>query len=414
MSVVGIVAEFNPFHTGHKYIIDYAKKKLFADSVVIALGNEFTQRGGICVIDRYTRSECTIHAGADLVVGMPASASCSSAEIFAECGVCLLNACGCNALVCGYEGGDLKLLTQIASVLLEEPAAYRTELKRLLGSGKSFPAAREAALKEYMSYEYSEKIHELLSTPNTILAIEYQKAIIKHGFDMELIPVKRQGADYNDLSDNSEYVSASYIRSVLYNGRLPEIKKHLTPFSYRALTYASSKKLILKDRDISLPLHLALLSHHNYSDFNDVSEDLSCRIKRMLPRYTDFESFAELLKNRSLTASRIRRSLIHILLGIKDSDISDLRNRGFVPYIWVLSASMTGLSQLSQIKGSTDRPLFMSVNELKKDLPESLGKDLSALDLSRAIRIDRSGLALPDERQRRIDFRATCGKVHDL
>lgn len=104
MSRIGIVAEFNPLHTGHKYLIDYAKNSLGADSVVIALGNEFTQRGGIALIDRYSRAQSAIDAGADLVIGMPVIPSCASAEIFAESGVALLSACGCDKIICGYEG----------------------------------------------------------------------------------------------------------------------------------------------------------------------------------------------------------------------------------------------------------------------------------------------------------------------
>ena len=123
MSRIGIVAEFNPFHTGHKYIIEYAKNNLNADSVVIALGNEFTQRGGVAIIDRYSRAAAAIDAGADLVVSIPVTASCASAEIFAECGVCLLEACGCDMIVCGYEGGDKELLHKTAQLLVEEPPA---------------------------------------------------------------------------------------------------------------------------------------------------------------------------------------------------------------------------------------------------------------------------------------------------
>ncbi|MQN01680.1 MAG: hypothetical protein DUD27_06755 [Lachnospiraceae bacterium] len=432
MSRIGIVAEFNPFHTGHKYIIDYAKNVLGADSVIIALGNEFTQRGGIAIIDRYSRAKAAVDAGADLVVGMPAAsssgadlvigmpvaASCASAEIFAECGVCLLAACGCDKIACGFEGGDISLFKKTAKVLLEEPAAFKDVLQADLKSGMSFPSAREDALKAYFNIcsasvpakdtdasaiSFDDAISEIVSSPNNILAVEYEKAILRHHFDIELIPVKRQGTSYNDALSDGEFVSATYIRRMIYDGNLDAVKKHLTAFSYQALKDSRGKNLLLCDDDLSLPLHLALLSHDNYSEFSDVSEELSDRIKRLLPQFTGFTQFTMLLKNKSLTASRIRRALIHILLGIRDKDIFSLREKDFVPYLWILDASPDGLSMLKGIKKSCSAPLFFSVNELPNGFTDNR-LDMKALDLVRALRIEKSGLPIPNERQRKITF----------
>ena len=430
MARVGIVAEFNPFHTGHKYIIDYAKNELQADSVVIALGNEFTQRGGVAIIDRYTRAKCAIDAGADLVVGMPVIASCASAEIFAECGVCLLHACGCEKIVCGYEGSgysdcnDNLLIRKIAEILIEEPSAYKNALQKSLHAGQNFPVAREAALTEYFSISYKTNsvsdsnipfdkngtpsvrsiIKSLISSPNNILTIEYQKAILKHGFDIELIPVKRQGTAYNDSVSDGEYVSASYIRRAINDGDFSAIKKHLTPYSYQVLKDAYEKKLLLTDDDLSLPLHLSLLSHDSYHDYSDVSDDLADRIRKLLPQYTSFESFTRLVKNKSLTASRIRRSMIHILLSITNDDLESLRASEFVPYLWILSASKNGFALLGDIKATSQAHLFMSINELKdKKLDEPLfHQDLKALELVRALRINKSRMLIPNENLRKI------------
>lgn len=450
MSVIGIIAEFNPFHTGHRYIIDYAKDTLHADSVVIAMGHEFTQRGGVAVVDRYTRARCAIDAGADLVVGMPVTASCASAEIFAECGVSLLHACGCEKIICGYEGAgsnecsldadqnpDVSMISDIARVLLNEPEEYRTALKKELSCGENFPSAREAALTKYFSnhlidsgsddpVDYSTSFHtqirNLISTPNNILAIEYQKAILKHGYDMELVPVKRQGTGYNDNESDGEYVSASYIRRAISEGDFSAIKKHLTPYSYQVLKDSYEKKLLLTDDDLNLPLHLALLECadsqiqntsasgitppdvHEFSQFLDVSDDLSDRITKLMPQYRGFKSFTSLIKNKSLTASRIRRSLMHILLGITNGDLESLRAAEFVPYLWILSASEKGFSMLGRIKSSATVPLFMSINELKDKKQERsvLHKDLQASELARALRINKSGILIANEHQRKI------------
>ena len=439
MSRIGIVAEFNPLHTGHKYLIDYAKNSLGADSVVIALGNEFTQRGGIALIDRYSRAQSAIDAGADLVIGMPVIPSCASAEIFAESGVALLSACGCDKIICGYEGiSSENLLNELACVLVEEPDQFKEELHRCLKSGMSFPAARGEALSACFP-DCKNEINYFLKEPNNILALEYQKAIIRCAPSIELVPVKRQGAGHHDMTAENGYASASYIRETIQAGRLNDIRPQLTEASFEILRDAFQKNILLFDDDLSLPLHLALLSNEKsdnhldslsnntlkvhldssddscknmnsisnksggYSVFSDVSDDLSDRIKKMLPEYVSFSQFADLLKNKSLTASRIRRCLIHILLGITDSEVEELRHTNFAPYLWVLSASKGGLSILGDIKSSSNLPLFFSINEKAAEEAEPfLQPDLNALSLARALRIDKSGHSLPNENQRRV------------
>ncbi|MGN0240306.1 MAG: nucleotidyltransferase family protein [Candidatus Weimeria sp.] len=414
MSRVGIIAEFNPLHTGHKYIIDYAKNNLKADSVVVALGNEFTQRGGIALIDRYSRARAAADAGADLVVGMPVIASCASAEIFAGSGVSLLSACGCDRIVCGAEGfSSENLLKSLACVLTEEPDKYKEALRSGLKSGLSFPAARSLALSACFP-DHKSEIDHFLKEPNNILALEYQKAILRYSPDIELIPIKRQGVGHHAVESENGYASASYIRKAVQNGALCDIRQYLTKTSYEILSDAYQKNLLLYDNDLSLPLHLALLSAEkqdnptdpstgDFSCFSDVSDDLSERIKRFLPEYVNFSQFADLLKNKSLTASRIRRSLIHILLGIRDSDTDTLRKARSAPYLWILSASDQGLSMLGDIKNKSHLPLFFSINEkAAEEAKPLLQPDLNALSLARALRIEKSGHSLPNENQRRV------------
>jgi predicted nucleotidyltransferase len=405
MSRVGIVAEFNPLHTGHKYIIDYAKNNLGADSVVIALGNEFTQRGGIAIIDRYSRAQSAIDAGADLVIGMPVLPSCASAEIFAESGVALLAACGCDKIVCGYEGiSSENLLNELACVLVEEPDQFKEELHHCLKSGMSFPAARGEALSACFP-DCKNEIDYFLKEPNNILALEYQKAIIRCAPSIELVPVKRQGAGHHDMTAENGYASASYIRETIQAGRLNDIRPQLTEASYKILKDASVNNLLLFDDDLSLPLHLELLSINSYNRFFDVTEDFSDRIKKLLPEYVSFSQFADLLKNKSLTASRIRRCLIHILLGITEDDANALRCTHFAPYLWVLSASKGGLSMLGDIKSSSNLPLFFSINEkAAEEAVPFLQPELKALRIARALRIEKSRLSLPNENQRKINL----------
>lgn len=142
MNVIGIIAEYNPFHNGHAYQIAHVKKNLHADYIVVAASGDYVQRGEPALLDKYTRARMALSSGADLVLELPVLWSTASAELFADAGISLFEKTGCvNGICFGAESGDLALLRRIADVLADEPAALKASLKRNLKSGNTFPKA---------------------------------------------------------------------------------------------------------------------------------------------------------------------------------------------------------------------------------------------------------------------------------
>ena len=221
MKTAGIIAEYNPFHTGHEYQINYIKEKLRTDYVVIAMSGDFVQRGTPALFSKYVRAEMALRSGADLVLELPVSISSASAELFARGGVQLLDGLGVTDILCfGSECGDTDALMELAKILAEEPEAFQDALRRNLKNGMTFPKARSMALSAV--FPESEKYQQLLSSPNNILGIEYCKAILRENSSISPVSIKREGNDYheNTLSEN-HFPSASAIRNAILDFNVP-------------------------------------------------------------------------------------------------------------------------------------------------------------------------------------------------
>ena len=197
--VLGIIAEYNPFHNGHLYHLAESKKKCEATYTIAVVGGNFTQRGEPSIFDKWTKTKIAIENGIDLVIELPLLYSISSAENFAEGAIRILDSLEIvDFLSFGAENADINLLSKIANVLYEEPKEYRDILSAELKSGVSFPKARANALTAYL--ESPDNINEIVSSPNNILAIEYLKALKKYESTIAPVAIARKGSFHNDIS----------------------------------------------------------------------------------------------------------------------------------------------------------------------------------------------------------------------
>ena len=147
MKIAGIIAEYNPFHNGHKYHIEQTRKITGADFIIVVMSGNFTQRGTPAIMDKYSRARMALENGADMVLELPSCYACGSAEYFADGAIALLDKLGCVDYVCfGSECGDIELLRPIAEILATEPENYSEMLRAELKSGATFPRARNRAL----------------------------------------------------------------------------------------------------------------------------------------------------------------------------------------------------------------------------------------------------------------------------
>ena len=226
MYFAGIIAEYDPFHNGHAWQLAAARAH-GAKYVAVALSCGLTQRGALPLLPESVRVAAALASGADLVFALPAPYACAGAEAFAQAGVALLSAAGCDGLVFGAETPDPALLTQTAQLLLTQD--YRTALRAALGNGaRSFAAARQAAVQSLCP---DSGAAALLDKPNNNLAVEYCKAILSQGAALTPVPLGRQGADHGQAlgSGGGPYASASALRRLWTTSGPEALTDYLPP-----------------------------------------------------------------------------------------------------------------------------------------------------------------------------------------
>ena len=210
MRICGIICEYNPFHNGHAYLLEKARAESGCDAIVCVMSGNFTQRGEIAILDKYTRAEHAVRAGADAVLELPAVFALSPAELFAKGAVQLL--CSIPAfriLAFGCEsGGKAEFLSAAASASEPESNRFKEILHVCMQAGKSFLRARQEAL----AADGKTDLADMLSSPNNILGTEYTKALFFLGSNADILPVLRRGANYGDTQLQHAYSYASAIR----------------------------------------------------------------------------------------------------------------------------------------------------------------------------------------------------------
>lgn len=384
MKTVGIIAEYNPFHNGHAYHIQKAKELTGADFCVVVMSGDFVQRGAPALMNKYLRTSCALANGADLVVELPVCYAVSSAEYFANGAVSLLDHLGVVDSLCfGSECGDIDILTNFARELLSESPAFKKELNHKLRLGYSYPQARDAALEA--SAPHLTAYTDVLSTPNNILGIEYCKALL--ALKSRIVPhtIRRAGASYHDNSLEGSLCSAHAIRESLQQSQFPNSVSRQVPASANEIAKdAYLKSYPIFTDDISMLMHYRLLSEESsdFTAYSDIDQELSDRISKHLSKYHDFESFCELLKSKNRTYARISRSLLHILLGIREEDFARYRAEGPVFYARMLGFRKSAAPLLSAIKEKTQIPLLSKLADAEKQLAPTalsmLEKDIYA------------------------------------
>lgn len=404
MKICGIIAEYNPFHNGHQYHLQKSIEQSGADYSVIIMSGNFVQRGTPAIMDKHIRTEAALRCGADLVLELPTCYATGSAEYFAAGAVSLLDKLGTVTHLCfGSECGDIELLKQIAEIYAEEPANFREILRQKLKTGLSFPVARAAALVEACP-ELCEAL-SVLSSPNNILGVEYMKALIRRNSSITPLTICRSGAGYHNRELTLAMSSAAAIRQAFENGISPTQLTAQLPSEASVIYEKYFQKLqpMFAD-DLSSILHYKLLieKHTGYTEYLDVSEDLSDRIQKNLYRFTTFTGFCDLLKTKDLAYSRISRCLLHILLNIKKSDVSIYVNElDYTPYARILGFRRKATPLFSEINKKTQIPLISKLADAGKSLEgpalEMLQKDILCSDIYSSLQNRKNEIGMKNE-----------------
>lgn len=330
MRVVGIVAEYNPFHYGHLYQIRKVKE-MYPDSIIIAIvSTNYTQRGGFSLINKWDKTRICLNYGIDMVVELPTLYTTQGADMFAYGAVSILNMLHIDTLVFGMECDDVEYLIKAAKTQINN-SKYDELVQKYLLTGVNYPTALGNALKEMIGYTTDK--------PNDLLAISYIKEIIKNNYKIEPVGIKRTN-DYHGKEIKSSIVNASLIRDMLDKNM--DVSKYVPIETYKCLNMKNF------DNGYLLLKYNISNNENRLYEYLTVDEGIENRILKYYKDCDNWCALVNLIKTRRYTYNKVNRMLMHILLNIKKID----NDKEF--YLRVLGFNDIGRNYLKQIKKDID------------------------------------------------------------
>ncbi len=350
MNIAGIVAEYNPFHTGHRYQIQQTRALLGEDAGVVAvMSGNWVQQANCAIADKWTRARLALMGGVDLVLELPTVWATASAEGFCQGAVNHLIAAGVvDTLSFGSECGDAEPLERIAVCLTGD--AYRVQLKTLLNSGLPFAVCRQKAVESLLGEEYS----SLLSTPNNNLGIEYIRTLKLRNSSIRPITVLRRGAAHNSISvDKPDFLSATQIRRDLNAGIWDIAEDYLVHGSREILNQTDFPTLERVER--VLLARMRTMTAQDWASLPDsgAAEGLPQRLEKAGRQCTSIVQFLDTVKTKRYTHARLRRLLLWVYLGITAQDRPE-----HPAYLRVLGFNERGQEILARMRKEAALPIL--------------------------------------------------------
>lgn len=303
MYTAAIIAEYNPFHNGHRFHIEQTRNEGATHIVSIMSGN-YVQRGDLAIFDKYARAKAALENGADLIIELPARYSLMSAEGFARGAVGIATALGCvDMLSFGSESGDITALKEASAAI--EYCIHSAKFDEQITRGKSYPAALQAALREY----YTEDVSEVIQSPNNTLAIEYLSALDDLGNRIKPFTITRTAPHDADDSASNEFTSATAIRR--------KIRLGADYSDYAPVIDAPTADISRLERAILAKLRI--LSPSDFENIYDCVNGLGNRLYKASRSAGSLEELYFAAKNKSVTLARVRRAVLCAFLGITKS-----------------------------------------------------------------------------------------------
>ena len=392
MRVLGIIAEYNPFHNGHLYHLKTSLHQTKADYTIAVMSGSFLQRGEPAVFSKTVRAKMAVEAGVDLVLELPTAYAVRSAPDFAFGGIKILSAAQVvDFLSFGSESGDLTALKKAAAITANEPPAVSRLIRQYLKEGSSYPKAQMLAWQKY-----DPPTAKILQTPNNILGIEYLKAL-EH-LSSRIIPLtfSRFKSNYHDtVMQDDGFASASAIRECCFTDKnTAAILENLRPFVPK--TALTEIKQALTDHtgpvrleDFSSPL-LALLQRtpaSELSSYPDITEGLEKRLHRLAKAAENINAFLEQAKTKRYTRVRLQRILIYLMLNLTKEKLDLFNQAGGPQYLRVLAFSQRSAPLLKELRKKASLPVIQKITKDSKGLnspaQQMLELDLLASDIYR-------------------------------
>lgn len=393
MKVLGIVAEYNPFHNGHLYHLEESKRISHSDFTVVVMSGNYVQRGEPAIVDKWTRTQMALESGADLVLELPLIYATSSAEFFAFGAISILHHSNIvDHLSFGSESGSIDLLSQIASFLFLESEHYKMKLKEYLSEGLPFPSARNKALISDMSDKNTsipvEELSQVLSSPNNILAIEYLKALKRLNSPIKPFTIKRKGASYHSTQLDTLFASATGIRHALKNKDHSILYKTMPKKAadlFLEAIHLGKAPVYYDDFSFELQYLLRSMPMEEIKKIMEMDEGIENRINKAAMNHFYIKEIIESVKTKRYTMTRIQRTLLHILLQIYSEDFWELHRHGGPQYIRILGFRKSAAPLLKKLKINSKLPIISNVRRAYRDfsgLPKKmLEKEIQSTDI---------------------------------
>ena len=345
---IGIIAEFNPLHNGHLYLINKIKEKYEDASIILVLSGNYTQRGIPSIIDKWKKTELSLKLGIDLVVELPFPFSTQSADYFAYGATTILNYLKVDKLVFGSESNDIKVLEKIVDAQKDDK--FNTLVKLYCKSGYNYPTALSLSLEELAN--------EKITTPNDLLGISYIKAIKENNYNIEVETIKRTN-DYHEEELEEDISSATSIRKALKEGidisnQVPKIELDYL----NELHYIDDYFNIIKYK---------IITEDNLSIYQTVDKEIIKKLKKEILNSNNIDEYIKRIKTKRYTYNKISRMLLHILTNFTKEKAKKYNK---ISYIRVLGINNTGKNILNNIKKEIEIPIISKITKEKDPMLE--------------------------------------------
>jgi len=396
MKILGLITEYNPFHNGHLYHLNASKEITGATHTIAVMSGNFLQRGEPAIVHKWERAKMAVKSGVDLIIEIPTSYACSTAELFAYGSISLLNKLGAvNCISFGSEIGNIDLLLKIVDVLSSSSPEFEEILKEHVNLGSTFPVARSIALvkyfKEIKGYtdENLNLISEIVKNPNNILGIEYLKAIKELKSPIIPYTITRKSAHYHSKDiNNSSIASATAIREHLFNNKsISDLSSVLPSTTFNILSSSIEDNIApIFSTDFQQSI-LSILRRSNLEDIKnvfDVVEGLENRIFQCSNKVNTLPELYNCIKSKRYTSTRIQRILMHILLNINKDDIFLFNNNGGPQYARILAFNYKGREILQTLKSTSSIPIISNLKHYRpqnKIAEQMLNIDIRATNI---------------------------------
>ena len=350
MKVVGIIAEYNPFHNGHLYQIKKIKEK-YPDSIIIAVvSSSFTQRGDISILNKWDKTSIALDNNIDIVIELPFVYATQGSDIFGKGAVQILNNLNIDTIVFGTEEEDISNIIKAAEVQLNNKE-YDNLVKKYLDKGLNYPTSTSKATYELSGYK--------IEKPNDLLALSYIKEVIRSKRNINIVNIKRT-IDYHGNNIDNNITSASNIRKMLLNN---DSIDNLIPYNKNILYRISMNNYF------PLLKYQVTINSGNLSIYQTVDEGIENRLLKYIDISNTYEELINNIKTKRYTYNKISRMLLHILTNFTKEEATNIK----VDYIRVLGFSKKGQKYLKEVKKNINIPI---ITGYKKNISNVLDIEL--------------------------------------